>query len=151
MKTVSIAVILILVTAGFVFNKTSTTELIICADGSGEIYTPTPVCRWYLSTFRTTPTDVDAVRRASGIDFILNGTSLNRFNIAELYIEAGLDINESPSLTPLCNAIALKQTDNVKFLLAHKATINHSKCDAIALSKSIANREMEELLEGGVK
>jgi len=151
MKTVSIAVILIIVAACFAFSKTSTTELIICADGNGEVYTPTPVCRWYLSAFRTTPAGVVAVREASGIGFILNGSSANRFDIAESFIEVGLDINESPSLTPLCNAIVLNQTDNVEFLLAHNAVIAHPACDAIALTQKTGKTKFEELLKKTAK
>jgi hypothetical protein len=132
---------------GVFFTQIETTELVICADGQGEMYTPQLLCRSYLKQFRTNSQGIDDIKAANGLNFILKSTSPERFDIADQFIDAGLDINFGPSTTPLCTAITLKEYENMRYLLEKGAVVQHSSCDAFALAEHLQDEKAYGLLK----
>tara|TARA_B100000676_G_C18009619_1_gene805891 strand:- start:724 stop:1248 length:525 start_codon:yes stop_codon:yes gene_type:complete len=102
-------------------------SLIICASNEGGIRIPAKVCEIYLHSGRNIQEDIVNLNQNDGLTFILHGKNAIKYDIAQFYIDNGLDINslsKTTNLTPLYDAVLLNDIENMSFLLENNASLS---------------------------
>jgi ankyrin repeat protein len=89
----------------------------------------THVSKFYLENFRITENEAEELQASTGVAFILAGFNDYKYQIAEAFLEKGLDINginhsSGSDLTALHSAVLLSDKDAVLFLLEHGIDIS---------------------------
>lgn len=104
-------------------------RLILCATDNSQSAVPRAVCKYYLENHGIDGEAVRDLQAGAGLEFILNIESPSRFELAERFIEQGLDVNginhySSQNSAPLHAAIMYGDLDSVKFLIAKGALLS---------------------------
>ncbi|WP_075178745.1 ankyrin repeat domain-containing protein [Neptunomonas phycophila] len=104
-------------------------RLILCATDNSQSTIPSAVCKYYLENHGIDGEAVRDLQAGAGLEFILNIESPSRFELAERFIEQGLDVNginhySSQNSAPLHAAIMYGDLDSVKFLIAKGALLS---------------------------
>lgn len=104
-------------------------RLILCATDNSQSTVPSVVCEYYLENYGIDDEAVRDLQAGAGLEFILNIESPSRFELAERFIEQGLDVNginhySSQNSAPLHAAIMYGDLDSVKFLIAKGALLS---------------------------
>lgn len=106
-------------------------ELIMCSAGDGGVRIPSRLCEYYMKNYRGDDHDMKALA-FGGLDPILNGESIKKYDIAAFFIAKGLDVNgvnhhhyrERNDYTPLHASVLYNDPERVKFLLDHGASLD---------------------------
>lgn len=104
-------------------------RLILCATDNSQSAVPSAVCKYYLENHGIDGEAVRDLQAGAGLEFILNIESPSRFELAERFIEQGLDVNginhySSQNSAPLHAVIMYGDLDSVKFLIAKGALLS---------------------------
>jgi len=89
----------------------------------------TDVSKFYLKNFRVSESDVQQLQASAGMTYILSGSNDYKYEIAEAFLENGLDINSINhssynKLNALHSAVLLGDKGSVIFLLEHGIDLN---------------------------
>lgn len=100
--------------------------LIQCAGNDAGITIPSGICKHYLTNHRLAKKDIQDLTQGAGLDFILNSSSEDKYQIAELFIDSGLSVNSinhysDGGFTPLHAAVIYNDAERVKYLLSKGA------------------------------
>lgn len=107
--------------------------LILCSANEGSIRIPSSLCKYYMINHRITDSDIQQLREGAGLEYILNGTNPDKYEVAEIFIARGLDVNgvnhyiarlEDKGMTPLQGAVVGNDVPSVKFLLKQEASLD---------------------------
>lgn len=104
-------------------------RLLLCATGESDSAYPSGLCRAYMMAFRVTEQDVRDLERGAGLEFILNLSSQDKYNIADAFIAEGLDIDgvnhfSGKALTPLQAAVLYGDLRRVHYLIHNGAQVD---------------------------
>ncbi len=109
-------------------SQLSTEDLINCSQEDGYRKVLPSICRQYTLLMRTGPEDIERMRALNGLAYILAPPAEGKFEIAERYLEKGLDVNavmhttlSENSFTALHLSATLNEPSVVAFLLEHGA------------------------------
>lgn len=124
-------VLLLAIGAGMAFyaiGNFRVEQLVLCSEPGTGFAIPAPLCRQYLLRFRMNQNDIDDLQAGGGLAFVLESGAPGKFELAERFIDKGLDVNADVRPGPgdrtqsaLHSAVILNQADNVAFLLEHGA------------------------------
>ncbi|WP_432468899.1 hypothetical protein [Agarivorans sp. Z349TD_8] len=111
----------------------STYQLIMCSTGEQGFRAPPSACDVYLKQFRYNEQGVNDLAEG-GLDPILNLDGNLKYDIAQAFINEGLEVDAGNSylpsphntLTPLQINVITKNVANLKFLLSNGASVESS-------------------------
>lgn len=116
-------------------SQLRTEDLIGCSQEDSPMIIPPSICRQYTLLMRTGPEDIERMRALNGLAYILAPPAEGKFEIAERYLEKGLDVNAEihttlnvSTFTPLHMFATFNEPSVVAFLLEHGA--DKSKLDS---------------------
>lgn len=112
-------------------TKMGIDQLIVCSFDNKSSYIPNEVCHYYMVNYRISEIDINEIESGPGLDFILNAENHEKYNLASLFIERGLDVNSvnnlvEPKLTSLQSAVLSNDLEKVEFLIQEGVDINFS-------------------------
>ncbi|WP_263146027.1 ankyrin repeat domain-containing protein [Pseudomonas sp. RIT-PI-AD] len=109
-------------------SQLSTEDLISCSQEDSPMVIPSSICRQYTLLMRTGPEDIERIRGLNGVAYILAPPAEGKFEIAERYLEKGLDVNAEihttlnvSTFTALHMFATFNEPSVVAFLLEHGA------------------------------
>lgn len=129
-------------------------QLVQCGTEDGDALVPS-LCVSYLKLFRLDPVSIDELQAGAGLDGVLNSQGDNRYQVAELLLQNGLDVDGvnhygvegGEHLTPLQAAIHYNDRQRIDFLLRHGADASVRDAqgrDALALIEHLSAESPEE-------
>lgn len=129
MKVISVFVTtLLMVLALALYSMTQMTiqHLISCSSGDSQTLIPAQVCNLYMNNFRVTDSDLSSLSNSTGLEYILNGQNSIKYEIAELFIAKGLNVDgvnhySEKKVTPLYASVIYADLEMTSFLLSHGA------------------------------
>ncbi|TBU74352.1 hypothetical protein DNK06_19495 [Pseudomonas daroniae] len=118
-------------------------QLVECGTEDSDALVPS-LCVSYLKLFRLDAVSISELQAGAGLDGVLNSQGDNRYQVAELLLQNGLDVDGvnhygvegGEHLTPLQAAIYYNDRQRIEFLLRHgaDASVRDSQGrDALAL------------------
>jgi ankyrin repeat protein len=113
----------------FVLNGFSNARLVQCAEGGNSVLIPADVCLMYLENHGLND-DIDSDENDVNLEFILNGSSNRKFEIADFFIKNKLfNVNDAVDTSkienrPLHSAVIVGDSESVQYLLQHGADVS---------------------------
>ncbi|WP_370053685.1 hypothetical protein [Neptunomonas sp.] len=113
----------------FVLNGFSNARLIQCASGVNPVLIPADVCLMYLKNHGLND-DIDSAENDVNLEFILNGSSNRKFEIADFFIKNKLlNVNDAIDTSkienrPLHSSVLVGDLASVQYLLQHDADVS---------------------------
>lgn len=137
----------------FDMSRMDIESLILCSTKEGGIRIPSKLCEYYMLNYRMNKRDIEELSKGAGLEYILNGENSKKYEIAEIFILNGLDVNginhySDRDVTPLHAAVIYNDLERVKFLIRHGADM-HIKSEgygmtAIELAKELHGENGKE-------
>ena len=117
---------IVIVLAFYAMSQMTIQHLISCSSNDGGTMIPHQVCNLYMKNFRVTPSDVEDLSNSAGLEYILNSENKEKYQIAELFIKHGLNIDSinhfsEDKVTPLYASVLYNDLKMTSFLLKHGA------------------------------
>ncbi len=104
-------------------------HLILCSSNESDTRIPSSLCNYYMLNYRITEIDIKDLSEGAGLEYILNLESPEKYEMAEIFISRGLNVNginhfNDKDVTPLQAAVFYNDLERVKFLIKKGANIN---------------------------
>lgn len=113
----------------YVMSQMDIEHLISCSSNEGGTRIPSSLCEYYMVNYRINKSDIDELRNGAGLDYILNGESSRKYEMAEIFISRGLSVDginnfNDKDVTPLQAAVLHNDVKQVRFLINQGANVN---------------------------
>jgi hypothetical protein len=110
----------------YVMSQMNIEHLISCSSKESGTKLPASLCEYYMVNYRITKSDIDELSNGAGLDYILNGENSIKYEIAEIFMSKGLNVDginnfNDKDLTPLQAAVLHNDVQRVMFLVKHGA------------------------------
>jgi ankyrin repeat protein len=138
----------------FVINGFSNSRLVQCASGVNPVLLSANVCLMYLKNHGLND-DIDSDENDVNLEFILNGSSSGKFEIADFFIKNKLlsvnEIIDSSEIEnrPLHSAVIVGDSESVQYLLQHGADVSFKnkigKTPLDLAKESLGNPELRNM------
>ena len=129
LKILGLTALVFLLSVLFVLNGFSNARLIQCASGVNPVLLPADVCLMYLKNHGLND-DIDSAENDVNLEFILNGSSNRKFEIADFFIKNKLlNVNDAIDTSkienrPLHSSVLVGDLASVQYLLQHDADVS---------------------------
>lgn len=121
-------------------------RLILCAANESDSLYPAKICNFVLVHSRTGTDDINSLQAGAGLDFILNLESQNKYEISDLFLQNGLDVDgvnnfNQKKVTPLQASVVYEDLKRVEYLLTNGADVHLKNSDGLT-ALDLANRKI---------
>ncbi|MBL1274936.1 MAG: hypothetical protein COB30_002500 [Ectothiorhodospiraceae bacterium] len=93
--------------------------LILCSANQEGTRIPSSLCYYYMVNYRINEKSIKALSEGAGLDYILSGENIKKYDIAKAFLERGLDVNgisHYHGMTPLQASVLGDDVQNDKKL-----------------------------------
>lgn len=100
--------------------------LILCVENESGIVIPSDVCEYYMLNYRDIKKDVADLSTRAGLNFIIGTTSPKKYELAQMFIANGIDVNKVSSqdnFPPIFAAVVNNDVQMAELLVQNGADL----------------------------